>query len=118
MNILYAFIIGGAICVVGQLLIDFTALTPAKILVSFVVIGVVLTAVGVYGPFVKLAGSGATVPLTGFGYALAEGVKDAVAANGLQGAISGGIAAASAGITAALCFSYIASLVTRSKDKN
>lgn len=90
MNCLRAFLVGGAICLVGQILIDYTRLTPARILVSFVVSGVLLTAIGVYGPIVEFAGAGATVPLTGFGYSLANGVKEAVKEYGLIGALSGG----------------------------
>ena len=104
MEFLWAFLVGGAICAVGQLLLDFTKLSPARILVLFVTTGVALTALGLYGPLVELAGCGATVPLTGFGYLMAEGVKKAVAEEGLFGALSGGITAAAAGITAAVRF--------------
>ena len=104
MDFLWAFLVGGAICAVGQLLLDYTKLTPARILVLFVTAGVVLSAVGVYAPLVKLAGAGATVPLTGFGYLMAEGVRKAVAEDGLFGALSGGVAAAAAGIAAAVFF--------------
>ena len=112
-----AFLIGGALCVIAQILIDRTMLTPARILVSYVVAGVILTAIGVYEPLVKLAGSGATVPLTGFGYALASGVKEAVAREGLYGALKGGLTATSAGIAAAVTFGFIASLIFKGKPK-
>ena len=97
--VLKAGLVGGLICVVGQLLIDYTKLTPARILVSFVVAGVALTGLGLYGPLVAFAGGGATVPLTGFGYALAQGVKEAVAQQGVWGAVTGGITATAGGIT-------------------
>ena len=114
---LKAFLVGGGICVVGQVLIDNTKLTPARILVSFVVLGVALTAVGVYGPLVEWAGCGATVPLTGFGYALAQGVREAVAEKGLFGAITGGLTATAAGVTAAVTLGLIAAAVGKSGDK-
>lgn len=113
-----AFLVGGLICVVGQLLVDLTKLTPARILVAFVVAGVVLTAVGVYEPLVEWAGAGATIPLTGFGYSLANGVKEAVAAKGWLGALSGGIEGTAAGITAAVVFGFIAALFSKSGDKS
>lgn len=112
-----AFLVGGTICLIGQILIDFTKLTPARILVSFVVAGVVLTAVGLYEPLVAFAGAGATVPLTGFGYNLAKGVQDAVRENGLIGALSGGLTAASAGIAATVLFGYLMSLLFKPGDK-
>ena len=115
--ILKAFLVGGGICVVGQLLIDYTKLTPARILVGFVVLGVALTAIGVYDPLVKWAGCGATVPLTGFGYALAQGVKQAVAEQGLWGAVVGGLTATAGGITTAVTLGLIAALVGKSGDK-
>ena len=118
MDFLWAFLVGGAICAVGQLLLDYTKLTPARILVLFVTAGVVLIAVGVYAPLVKLAGAGATVPLTGFGYLMAEGVRKAVAEDGLFGALSGGVAAAAAGIAAAVFFGFLAALFSRSRDKS
>lgn len=118
MDYLKAFIIGGLLCLIGQVLIDFTRLTPAWILVGYVVSGVILSAVGVYGPLVKFAGCGATVPLTGFGHSLAQGVRKAVSEQGLLGALTGGITATAGGITAAMAFGYIASLVSRSKDKS
>lgn len=118
MDFLWAFLVGGAICAVGQLLLDYTKLTPARILVLFVTAGVVLSAVGVYAPLVELAGAGATVPLTGFGYLMAEGVRKAVAEDGLFGALSGGVAAAAAGIAAAVFFGFLAALFSRSRDKS
>ena len=116
--LLKAFLVGGAICVVGQLLIDLTKMTPARILVLFVVLGVALGAVGVYEPLVKFAGSGATVPLTGFGYTLANGVKEAVAEKGLLGILPGGVTGAAGGIAAAVVFSFIVALVAKSGDKS
>ena len=118
MDYLKAFLIGGAICAVGQVLIDFTKLTPARVLVGYVVGGVILTAVGVYEPLVEFAGCGATVPLTGFGYTLAKGAEKAVMEKGLLGALTGGLTGTAAGITAAIVFGLIAALVTRSKDKS
>ena len=115
--IIKAFLVGGGICVVGQLLIDYTKLTPARILVSFVVLGVALTAVGVYEPLVNWAGCGATVPLTGFGYALAQGVKEAVAEKGLWGAVVGGLTATAGGVTTAVTLGLTAALVGKSGDK-
>lgn len=117
MNYLWAFLVGGAICVIGQLLIDLTKLTPARILVIYVVAGVVLSAVGVYKPLAEFAGAGATVPLIGFGHLLAQGVIDAVEQQGLIGALTGGFTAASAGITASLVCGFLASLVFHSKDQ-
>lgn len=117
MNCLYAFLVGGAICLVGQVLIDYTRLTPARILVSFVVVGVILTGIGIYEPIVKFAGAGATVPLIGFGYSLANGVKEAIAQYGLIGALSGGLTATAAGITASITFGLIMSLLFKPGDK-
>ena len=117
-SFLKAFAVGGGICVIGQILIDRTKLTPARILVSFVVLGVVLTAVGVYEPLVEWAGAGATIPLTGFGYALAKGVREAVASSGLLGALGGGIKGTAVGITAAVIFGLIAALFGKSGDKS
>ena len=113
-----AFLVGGALCAIGQVLIDYTKLTPARILVTFVVSGVVLSALGLYGPLVDFAGAGATVPLTGFGYSLAEGVRKAVIEDGLLGAITGGITATAAGITAAIFFGLIIALIFKPKSKN
>ena len=117
MEYLKAFAVGGLFCLIGQLLLDYTKLTPARILTSYVVTGVVLGALGVYDPLVKFAGAGATVPLTGFGNLLAKGVKTAVAEKGLLGAFTGGFTAAAAGICAAVFFGLIVSLVFKSKDK-
>lgn len=118
LNFLKVFVVGGLICVVAQILIDKTKLTPAKILVIFVTAGVILTAVGLYEPLVEFAGSGATVPLSGFGYTLAKGVEKAVNENGWIGALTGGFTACAAGVAAAIFFGYIASLVAKSRDKN
>ncbi len=113
-----AFVVGGMICVVGQILIDKTNLTPAKILVLFVTLGVALTAVGLYEPLVEFAGAGATVPLTGFGYTMAKGVLELVKEKGILGIFIGGLSASAAGIAAAIFFGYIAALVSKSSDKN
>lgn len=118
MQYLWAFLVGGAICAVGQLLIDFTKLTPARILVLFVVSGVVLSALGLYEPLAEFAGAGATVPLTGFGHLMASGVREAVEEKGLLGALSGGVQAAAAGISAAVFFGWIAAMFSRPKDKS
>ncbi len=118
MQCINAFWVGGLICLIGQILIDKTKLTPARILVSYVVAGVILTAIGVYEPIVKYAGAGATVPLTGFGYTLATGVKKAVAEQGLAGALTGGITATAAGITAAIVFGWLVSLLAKPKMKS
>lgn len=114
---LKAFIVGGFICMIGQVLIDYTKMTPARILVAYVVGGVVLTAIGLYAPIVEFAGAGATVPLTGFGYSLAKGVTDAVNEYGFIGILSGGLTATSAGITAAVFFGFVMSLMFKSGDK-
>ncbi len=114
---LKAFLVGGFICLLGQILIDYTKLTPARILVAYVVGGVVLTAIGVYQPIVEFAGAGATVPLTGFGYSLANGVKEAIAQYGFIGIMCGGLTATAAGITAAMFFGFIMSLLFKSGDK-
>ncbi|MBO4467838.1 MAG: stage V sporulation protein AE [Clostridia bacterium] len=113
----FAFLIGGAICLIGQILIDYTKLTPARILTAFVVTGVILTAVGLYAPIVKLAGAGATVPLTGFGFALAKGVEEAVDRDGLLGALTGGLSATAAGISLVLLLGSISSLLFKSDEK-
>ena len=113
-----AFAVGGLLCVVGQLLIDYTKLTPARILTIFVVTGVLLGALGVYQPLADWAGAGATVPLTGFGNALAKGVKRAVEEKGLLGAFTGGFTAAAGGICAAMFFGYLVALVFKPGDKN
>ncbi len=118
MEYIKAFVVGGMICVVGQILIDKTNLTPAKILVLFVTLGVALTAVGLYEPLVEFAGAGATVPLTGFGYTMAKGVLELVKEKGILGIFIGGLSASAAGIAAAIFFGYIAALVSKSSDKN
>ena len=117
MKFVWAFVVGGAFCIVAQILIDKTSMTPARILVLYVVVGVVLGAVGVYKPLVDFAGAGATTPLTGFGYLISKGVKEAYEERGLIGALSGGFTAASVGIAAALIFAYVATLFTRGKPK-
>lgn len=117
MIFLKAFLVGGAICAVGQLLMDCTKLTPARILVLFVVAGVVLGAVGVYQPLADFAGCGATVPLTGFGNLLAQGTKDAIREDGLLGVLTGPFSAGSAGISAAMLSGLVVSLIARPKSK-
>ena len=117
LQLIRAFLIGGALCVVAQILIDKTKLTPARILVSFVVAGVILGALGVYEPLVDFAGAGATVPLTGFGYLISEGVRDAVEKQGLLGALTGGLTAASGGIAAALIFGYLSAIIFKGKRR-
>ena len=114
MNYVWAFVVGGGICVIGQLLIDYTKLTPARILTGYVVAGVILSAIGVYKPLAEFAGAGASVPLLGFGHLLAQGVVQAVDECGLPGAVS----AAAGGITASLIFAVLAALVGKSKDQN
>ena len=113
-----AFVVGGAICVIGQLIIDYTSVTPAKMLVGYVVTGVVLGALGVYRPLADFAGCGATLPLTGFGYGMAEGVRRAVDENGIFGALTGPLSSASGGIAAAILFGIILSFVAKPKEKN
>lgn len=117
LTFLKTFIVGGLICVVGQLLIDYTKLTPARILVSFVVLGVFLSAVGLYGPFAEWASCGATVPLTGFGNVLAEGVKEKIKEDGWLGIITGPLSSGAAGITAAIVSGFVVSLVAKPKSK-
>jgi stage V sporulation protein AE len=114
---LKVFITGGIICTIGQVLIDKTKLTPARILVLFVVLGVILTGLGIYKPIVDFGGSGATVPISGFGYALANGVKEEIDKNGFLGIFTGGITATSAGITAAIVFGYLGALISKSNIK-
>ena len=114
---LYAFLVGGFLCLIGQILIDYTKLTPARILVAYVVGGVFLTAVGVYGPLVDFAGAGATVPLTGFGYSLAKGVQKAVSEVGFMGALSGGLTATAAGIATAVCSAVLMAIIFKPGDK-
>ena len=117
MEYLKAFVFGGLLCVIGQLLIDKTKLTPARILTGYVVAGVFLTAIGVYEPVVELCGAGATVPLTGFGYCLAKGVKESIATDGLLGVFKGGFSATACGIAAAVVFSLLFALLVRPKEK-
>jgi len=118
MDYLKAFLVGGILCAIGQILIDKTSLTPARILVCYVVSGVFLIAVGIYEYIVDWAGAGATVPLTGFGYSLAKGVETAVAEDGLLGAMTGGLTATSGGIAAAIVFGYLIALIFKPGDKN
>lgn len=117
MDYLNAFWVGGLICVIGQILIDKTKLTPARILTGFVVVGVILGAIGVYKPLVEFAGAGASVPISGFGFLMSEGVKEALNTDGALGILTGGITSAAAGITAAILFGLIAAICTRSGDK-
>ena len=117
LDCLKAFFVGGFICLVGQILIDFTKFTPARILVSYVVAGVVLTAIGVYQPLVDFAGAGATVPLTGFGYSLATGVKEAVGKYGIVGALAGGLTATSAGIAMSVVSGLLMAALFKPGDK-
>lgn len=117
MEFLRAFLVGGLLCVIGQILIDKTKLTPARILVMYVVAGVFLQVIGVYEPLVKFGGAGATVPLTGFGYSLAKGVEKAVTEQGFLGIFTGGLTATAGGIAAAILFGVIASVLSKSKEK-
>ena len=117
MDYLKAFLVGGGLCLIGQILIDKTKLTPARILVGYVVAGVALHAAGLYQYLVDWGGAGATVPLTGFGYTLAKGVEKAVAEKGLLGALTGGLSATAGGITAAMLFALIAALLFKPGDK-
>lgn len=112
-----AFWVGGILCVIAQILIDKTKLTPARILVSYVIAGVVLTALGIYEPIVKYAGAGALVPLSGFGYCMAKGVVETIQKEGPIGIISGGIASTAAGISAAVFFGYLGSLIGKSTER-
>ena len=118
MDYVKAFFVGGILCVIGQLLIDKTKLTPARILVGYVVLGVVLSAVGVYAPIADFSGAGASVPLTGFGHTLAKGVKEAVDRDGFIGILTGGLKATAGGITAAILAGLLASLIFKAKDKS
>ncbi len=118
MDYLKAFLVGGTLCLIGQILIDKTKLTPARILVSYVVIGVFLGAVGIYEPLTEFAGAGATVPLTGFGNNLAKGVREAVSEDGFLGIFTGGLKSSAGGITAAVLAGLIASLVFKARDKS
>ncbi len=118
MDYLKAFLFGGLLCLLGQILIDRTKLTPARILVSYVVIGVILGAMGIYGPFAEFAGAGATVPLTGFGYLLANGVRDAVVEDGFLGIFTGGLKASAGGISMAIFAGLTAGFLFKAKDKS
>ena len=118
MQLLKCFITGGLICIIGQILIDKTKLTPARVLVIFVTTGVILGGIGIYEKLVDFAGCGATVPLTGFGYNLAKGVMSEIKETGLIGAFSGGVKASAAGIAAAIFFGYIASIIAKPKIKS
>lgn len=118
MDYLKAFLVGGLLCLIGQVLIDRTKLTPARILVSYVVAGVILGAVGLYQPLAEFAGAGATVPLTGFGNTLAKGVKEAVQEDGFLGIFTGGLKASAGGITAAILAGLLASFLFKAKDKS
>ena len=118
MEYLKAFLVGGLLCIVGQVIIDRTKLTPARILVAYVIAGIVLGALGVYEPLVKWAGAGASVPLTGFGYTLAKGVRRAVEEKGLLGAFTGGLTAAAGGIAASILFGYFFALVCKPHEKS
>ena len=117
MDYINAFWVGGLICVVGQILIDKTKLTPARILTSFVVAGVILGAIGLYEPLAEFAGAGASVPISGFGYLMSEGVKNAINSTGALGILTGGLTSAAAGIAVAIFFGLIAGLVAKSGDK-
>jgi stage V sporulation protein AE len=118
MDYIKAFLLGGILCATGQVLIDKTKLTPARILVLYVVGGVLLTAFGIYGPLVQWGGAGATIPLTGFGYALAKGVEKEIGRHGFLGIFTGGLTATSAGIGAAVFFGFLAALFSRPSDKS
>jgi len=117
MEFLKAFLVGGSICVVGQLLIDLTKLTPARILVLFVVAGGILSGLGLYGPLAEFAGAGATIPLTGFGHSLVKGATEAMEKDGWIGAFTGAVQATAGGVAAALVFGYLAALIFRPKTK-
>lgn len=118
MSYLKAFLIGGLFCIIGQILIDKTKLTPARILVGYVVAGVILGAIGIYKPIADFAGAGATVPLTGFGYTLAKGVKESIDQNGFLGILIGGLRASAGGITAAIIFGLLTAGIFKAKDKS
>ena len=117
LQLVRAFLVGGALCTIAQILIDKTKLTPARILVTYVVAGVILGAIGIYKPLVDAAGAGATVPLTGFGYLISEGIREAVDKQGLLGALTGALTAAAGGISAALIFGYLAAVVFKGKRR-
>ena len=118
MDYLKAFVVGGLFCVIGQILVDKTKLTPARILVGYVVAGVILGALELYQPIIDFAGAGASVPLTGFGATLAKGVKDAIDESGALGILTGGLKATAAGITAAIFFGLLAGILFKPKDKS
>ena len=118
MKFIYVFLVGGFLCMIAQILIDKTKLTPARILVLYVVVGVVLGALGLYQPLVDWGGAGATIPLTGFGNTLAKGVRESVGKDGLLGALTGGLKASAGGITAAIFFALLVSLLFRPKDRS
>lgn len=118
MEYLKAFLVGGIFCVIGQLFIDKTKLTPARILVGYVVTGVILGAVGIYKPLAEFAGAGATVPLTGFGYMLSKGVKEAIQQDGLIGVLTGGLKATAGGITVAIIAGLVMSILFKARDKS
>lgn len=118
MDYLKAFLVGGIFCLIGQILIDKTKMTPARILVTYVTAGVILTAIGIYKPIVDFGGAGATVPLTGFGYALANGVVTAIKKEGFLGAFIGGVTATAGGIAAAVFFGYLVALIFKPGDKS
>ena len=118
MDYLKAFLVGGGFCLIGQILIDKTKLTPARILVSYVIIGVILGAAGIYKPLLEFAGAGASVPLTGFGNTLAKGVREAVSRDGFLGIFTGGLKATAGGITAAIFFGLVTSFLCKAKDKS
>ncbi|MDD6308718.1 MAG: stage V sporulation protein AE [Clostridia bacterium] len=117
MDYVNAFWVGGVICVIGQILIDKTKLTPARILVMFVCVGVFLTLIGVYKPLVEFAGAGATVPIVGFGYALCNGIQKAITENGVVGILTGGLTAVAGGVSAAVLFGFLASVIFKPKMK-
>ena len=117
LQLVRAFLVGGALCVIAQILIDKTKLTPARILVTYVIAGVILGAVGLYKPLVDFAGAGATVPLTGFGYLISEGIREAVDKQGLLGSLTGAFTAAAGGISAALIFGYLSAVVFKGKRR-
>ena len=117
MQYLWAFLVGGALCLIGQALIDRTSLTPARILTGYVVAGVILSAVGLYEPLAEFAGAGATVPLSGFGHLMAKGIREAVDTDGAMGILTGALTAAAGGVAAAIVFSLIAGLSSKPKEK-
>lgn len=117
MQYLWAFLVGGTLCLIGQVLIDRTSLTPARILTGFVVAGVLLSAIGLYEPLVEFAGEGAAAPLSGFGHLMAQGVRDAVDSDGAAGILTGALTASAAGIGAAVVLSLLAGLVSKPKEK-